>query len=108
LRRTCRDATRLIDIDEPHNMLGERGGIVVSTSKLSAGVNVPTGSELQTRHPHTRVVSRNCALAIPRHWDVQEDIVRHADWTEYAAQLVGRFGFGCTRNWPNGRGSLWF
>jgi hypothetical protein len=41
LRGTCRDATRLIVIDEVHNLLGERGRIVVSTSKLSAGVNVP-------------------------------------------------------------------
>jgi hypothetical protein len=31
---------RLIVIDEAHNLLGERGGIVVSMSKLSVGVNV--------------------------------------------------------------------
>jgi superfamily II DNA or RNA helicase len=41
LRGTCRDATRLIVIDEVHNLLGERGRIVVSTFELSVGVNVP-------------------------------------------------------------------
>jgi hypothetical protein len=54
------------------------------------------------RRAQLRNLSRERALGVTRTWTIKEDIVAIDDWTAYAESLVLTFGFGCTREFPQG------